>query len=167
VLHIGQGDEGDGGNSAHIDLILGSKAVLGNAFASAAASPGAGHVSVQALLRPDLPARPATLFVGKASIKGEAHQAMTLGPAQAGVAAGITQALLDGVLPKEAEEGWLAIASVWVDGEADDAQAVYANNLKAAYAACQRAMIPGWPGREALAAGVANVSNPYFTPSIR
>jgi 5,6,7,8-tetrahydromethanopterin hydro-lyase len=167
VIYIGEGFEGDGANAAHINLILGPKEALGNAFATAAANPGPGHIPFQAVLRPNLPAKPATLFVGKAVIRDDNHETMTWGPAQAGVAAGITQALLDGVLPEEAEDGWLAIALVWVDWKAEDAQGVYAHNLKAIYAACQRALTPGWPDRKALAAGVANVSNPFFTPGIR
>lgn len=167
VIHIGECLEGSGGNAAHINLILGSKSVLGSAFAAAAANPGPGHMPFQAVLRPNLPAKPSTLFVGKSAIRDANHETMTWGPAQAGVAAGITSALLDGVLPAEAEDGWLVIALVWVDWKASKAQQVYANNLKAAYAACQRAMTPGWPDRRTLAEGVANVSNPFFTPRVR
>ena len=167
VIHIGEGSEGAGGNAAHVNLILGPKAALGSAYASAAANPGAGHMPFQAVLRPNLPAKPSTLFVGKAAIRDANHETMTWGPAQAGVAAGVTLALLDGVLPAEAEDGWLVIALVWVDAKANKAQQVYANNLKATYAACQRAVTPGWPDRQALAQGVANVSNPFFTPRVR
>jgi 5,6,7,8-tetrahydromethanopterin hydro-lyase len=167
VIHIGEGFEGSGANAAHINLILGSKAVLGAAFATAAANPGPGHIPFQAVLRPNLPAKPVTLFVAKSVLKDANHETMTWGPAQAGVAAGITLALLDKVLPAEAEDGWLAIALVWVDPKATKAQQVYAHNLKATYAACQRAMTPGWPDRQALAEGVANVSNPFFTPRVR
>jgi 5,6,7,8-tetrahydromethanopterin hydro-lyase len=167
VIHIGEGFEGGGEHAAHINLILGSKSVLGAAFATAAASPGPGHIPFQAVLRPNLPAKPSTLFVAKSVLRDANHETMTWGPAQAGVAAGITLALLDGVLPKEAEDGWLAIALVWVDPKAKKTQQIYANNLKATYAACQRALTPGWPDRKALAEGVANVSNPFFTPRVR
>ena len=167
MIHIGEGFEGAGANAAHINLILGSKDLLGGAFATAAANPGPGHIPFQAVLKPNLPAKPVTLFVAKSVLKDANHETMTWGPAQAGVAAGVTQALLDKVLPAEAEDGWLAIALVWVDPKAAKAQQVYANNLKAAYAACQRAMTPGWPDRKALAEGIANVSNPFFTPRMR
>ena len=167
MIHIGEGFEGDGANAAHINLILGSKALLGGAFATAAANPGPGHIPFQAVLKPNLPAKPSTLFVAKSVLRDANHETMTWGPAQAGVAAGITLALLDKVLPAEAEDGWLAIALVWVDPKAAKAQQIYAHNLKATYAACQRAMTPGWPDRQALAEGVANVSNPFFTPRVR
>ena len=166
-MFIGEGFEGGGPNAAHINLILGTKAELGGAYATAAANPGPGHIPFQAVLKPNVPVKPATLFVGKAVIRDAGHETMTWGPAQAGVAAGITQALLDGVLPAEAEDGWLAIALVWVDWNADDAEAVYANNRAAARLACQRALTAGWPSRAELAEALASVSNPFFTPAAK
>lgn len=163
-MHIGEGFEGAGPDAAHINLILGTKAQLGSAFATAAASPGSGHIPFLAVLKPNLPVKPATLFIAKAVLRTESHERMTWGPAQAGVAAGITDALLQGVLPAEAEDGWLAIALVWVDPDADYADTVYANNRAAALSACRRALTAGWPSRAELAAGLASVSNPFFTP---
>ncbi len=164
MIHIGEAFEGDGADAAHINLVLGPKSELGAAYALAAASPGPGHIPFQAVLKPNLPAAPATLFVAKAVLKDSAHERMTWGPAQAGVAAGITEALLGGALPAEAGDDWVAIALVWVDPAAADAEAVYANNRAAARVASQRAMTRGEPSREALAAGLAEVRNPFFTP---
>ena len=163
MIHIGEAFEGVGPNAAHINLILGPKAELGPTYALAAASPGPGHIPFQAVLKPNVPAVPATLFVGKAVIRDENHEQMTWGPAQAGVAAGITEALLGGALPPIAAEAWVAIALVWVNWTADDAEAVYANNRAATAAAARRAL-DGGPSREALAEALASVSNPYFTP---
>ena len=165
MIFIGEAFEGAGPNVAHINVVLGEKAELGAAYALAAASPGPGHIPFQAVLGPNLPAKPATLFIAKAALRDEKHERLTWGPAQAGVAAGVTAALLEGVLPPKAEDGWLAIALVWVDWSADDAEAIFANNRAAARAACERALQTGWPAREALAKGVASPSNPYFTPS--
>jgi 5,6,7,8-tetrahydromethanopterin hydro-lyase len=166
MIFIGEAFEGGGGNAAHINLILGPKAELGAAYALAAASPGPGHIPFQAVLKPNVPAAPATLFVGKAVIRDANHELMTWGPAQAGVAAGITEALLTGALPPLAAEEWVAIALVWVDWTADDSEAVYANNRAACLRAAQRAL-EGGPSREALAAALASVSNPFFTPAAR
>ena len=166
-MHIGEGFEGGGANAAHINLILGTRAEIGSAFATAAASPGAGHIPFLAVVKPNVPAKPATLFVAKAVLRGAAHETMTWGPAQAGVAAGVTQALLEGVLPAEAEDGWLAIALVWVDWNADDAEVVYANNRAATLLACRRALTAAWPSRAELAEALAGVSNPFFTPASR
>jgi 5,6,7,8-tetrahydromethanopterin hydro-lyase len=164
MIFIGEAFEGSGGEAAHINLVLGPKAELGAAYALAAASPGPGHIPFQAVLKPNLPAKPATLFVGKAVSRGDRHDQLTWGPAQAGVAAGITEALLEGDLPAEAADDWVAIALVWVDWNAEDAEAVYVNNRAAARAAAVRALQTGWPSREALAEGLAHPSNPFFTP---
>ena len=163
MIHIGEAFEGAGGEAAHINLILGPKAELGQAYALAAASPGPGHIPFQAVVKPNLPAVPATLFVAKAVLRDANHERMTWGPAQAGVAAGITEALLSGALPPLAEEQWVAIALVWVDPAASDAEAVFANNRAATLAAARRA-IDGGPSREALADGLRSISNPFFTP---
>ena len=163
MIHIGEAFEGAGGEAAHINLILGPKAELGQAYALAAASPGPGHIPFQAVVKPNLPAVPATLFVAKAVLRDAGHERMTWGPAQAGVAAGITEALLSGALPPLAEEQWVAIALVWVDPAASDAEAVFANNRAATLAAARRA-IDGGPSREALADGLRSISNPFFTP---
>lgn len=77
MIAIGEAFEGDGGNAAHINLILGPKAELGTAFALAAASPGPGHIPFQAVVRPNLPAKPATLFVAKSVLKDAKHERMT------------------------------------------------------------------------------------------
>ena len=164
MIFIGEAFEGGGPNAAHINLILGPKAELGTAYALAAASPGAGHIPFQAVVKPNLPAKPATLFIAKAVLRDEAHERMTWGPAQAGVAAGVTEALLADVLPPEAGDDWVAIALVWVDWTADDAEAVYANNRAAVRHAAERAMQKGWPSREELAAGLKQIGNPFFTP---
>ena len=166
MIFIGEAFEGQGGDAAHINLILGTKAELGQAYALGAASPGPGHIPFQAVLKPNLPAAPATLFVAKAVLRDAAHEQMTWGPAQAGVAAGITEALLTGALPPIAAEDWLAIALVWVDWNAAVAEAVYANNRAATLAAARRAL-EGGPSREALAEGLNSISNPFFTPASR
>lgn len=163
MIYIGEAFEGAGGDAAHINLIVGPKAELGPAYALAAASPGPGHIPFQAVVKPNLPAAPATLFVAKAGLRDPAHERMTWGPAQAGVAAGITEALLSGVLPPIAAEEWVAIALVWVDTAASDAEAVYANNRAATLMAARRA-IEGGPSRDALAEGLKSISNPFFTP---
>jgi 5,6,7,8-tetrahydromethanopterin hydro-lyase len=167
MIYIGEAFEGDGADAAHINLILGPKAELGSAYALAAASPGPGHLPFQAVVKPNLPAKPATLFVGKALLKDAKHEKLTWGPAQAGVAAGITEAYLAGALPEEAGDDWVAIALVWVDPAAGDAETVFANNHAAARHAAERAMQKGWPSREALADGLKHIGNPFFTPASR
>jgi 5,6,7,8-tetrahydromethanopterin hydro-lyase len=166
TIRIGEGYVGTAPNAAHINLYLGPKdGPISGAFATAAAAPGPGHIPFQVVLKPNVPAKPVTLFIAKAVLQhGAAHENMTWGPAQAGVGAGVTKALLDGVLPKQAEDGWLVIAAVWVSPSATDADAVYEANRDAAYLAAQRAMTDGWPSREELAAALESISNPFYTP---
>lgn len=166
VLRVGEGFGGAGPNAAHINLFLGPKeGPVGAAAVSAAASPGPGHIPFQCILKPNLPVKPTTIFIAKAVLQhGPTHETMTWGPAQAGVAQGVTRALLEGILPPEAEDGWMAVAAVWVSPVADDADMVYANNCEAAYNACRRAMSDGWPSREELAEGLATLGNPFYTP---
>lgn len=164
-MRIGECFVGSGGNAAHINLILGPRnGPVGTAFATAAASPAPGHIPFQVVLKPNLPVRPATLFISKAVLRNERHERLTWGAGQAGVAAGITSAVMQGLLPPEAEDDWLAIALVWVDWNADDAELVYANNKAAIFTAVQRALAPGWPSRIELAQGLASLGNPFFTP---
>lgn len=165
MIYIGEGFEGAGPNAAHINLYIGPKSgPIAGALAGAAASPGPGHLPFQAILKPNLPAKPVTLFIAKAVLQPGTHETLTWGPAQAGVAAGITEALLDGSLPPEAEDDWLAIATVWVNPSANDADEIYKNNRIATHVAAKRALLRNWPSREELAEGISTVSNPFFTP---
>ena len=164
MLCIGEAYEGSAGNAAHVSLLLGSKELLGGAFATAAASPGPGHVPFQVVLKPNVPVKPATLFISKMVLRDAKHEQLAWGPAQMGVAAGLTRALLEGVLPAAAADEWLAIALVWVDWNADDPDAVYANNKAATFAAARRALTGGPPSRAELAAGFATLGNRFYTP---
>ena len=164
-MHIGECLVGSGSHAAHVNLILGPRnGPLGTAFATAAASPAPGHVPFLAVLRPNLPVKPATLFVSKVALRDERHERLTWGAAQAGIAAGITDGVLQGLLPPQAEDDWLTIALVWVDGAASDAELIYANNKAAAFGALQRALLPAWPSHRELSQGRADIGNPFFTP---
>ncbi|MFC5475315.1 formaldehyde-activating enzyme [Paraherbaspirillum soli] len=165
MIKIGEGFCGSGPNAAHINLFIGPKSgPMGGAVVTAASSPGPGHIPFQTVLKPNLPVKPTTLFIAKAVLTTPHHENMSWGPAQAGVAHGMTKALLDRVLPPEAEEHWIAVAAVWVNPLADDADQVYQNNCDAIYLAAQRALTTGWPSRAELAAALGSISNPFYTP---
>jgi 5,6,7,8-tetrahydromethanopterin hydro-lyase len=168
MLHVGEAFEGSGPNASHITLLLGPNAFLGNAFAVAAASPGPGHTPFQVVLKPNLAVRPPTLFVGKSALRSAQHERMTWGPAQAGVAVGITRAVIGGVLPHAADDEWLAIALVWVDPEANDADIVYRNNAAATLFAAERAIQTHGDdaGKALLARELGSVGNPFYTPPV-
>ena len=164
MLRIGESFEGEGANSAHVTLLLGPNALLASAFALAAASPGPGHVPFQVVLKPNHAVQPATLFIAKAALRDARHERLTWGPAQAGVAAGMTHALLEEVLPAGAQTGWLAIALVWVDAAADDAELVYSHNKAATFIAARRAFHDREATAAELSAALAGIGNPHFTP---
>lgn len=163
-MEIGDSYVGDGPNRAHVNIVLGSReGPCGMAWATALASPTTGHVPFIAVLQPGLPVKPFTLFVARAGVEGAAHGRMTWGPAQAGVAAGVADAVAAEVISEEEADELLCIATVWVDPGADDAQAVFANNREATRAA----VVIGRAGLPAARDGVAKRGepwNPHFTP---
>jgi 5,6,7,8-tetrahydromethanopterin hydro-lyase len=98
-----------------------------------------------------------TLFDNKADIRGATPATLTWGPAQAGVAAGVTQAVADGFIPADEVNDVLAIVAVWVDWAADDANTVFANN-KVATREAIAAAVRGEPRVEDV---VAEVGHPW------
>jgi 5,6,7,8-tetrahydromethanopterin hydro-lyase len=152
----GEGFAGEGPNAAHVNTVLGLReGSVGTAWASGLASPSAGHVPFVVVARPNLPVVPFTLFVNKAAIAGDEHARLTWGAAQAGVARGVLDAAI------KDRSGMLAlIAAVWVNPDADDAEAVFDNNRVATAAALAMGK-DGGPKRNDLRA-VDRPSNPYF-----
>jgi 5,6,7,8-tetrahydromethanopterin hydro-lyase len=163
-MQIGEGFAGDGVDAAHVNTVLGERdGPVGVAWASALASPSAGHAPFVVVVAPNVPVRPMTLFVNKAAIGSDRHGRLTWGAGQAGIAAGVLQALRTGVIGSDAAETQLLIAAVWVNPEASSEDAVYVNN-EAATLAALTAGRDGRPSvREVLEAGAP--SNPYFQPA--
>jgi 5,6,7,8-tetrahydromethanopterin hydro-lyase len=164
-MYIGESFVGSGPNSAHVNVVVGDReGPVGTAWATALATPSAGHAPFVAVLQPGLPVKPFTLFVGKARIEGAAHGRMTWGPAQAGVAAGVADAVAAGVVAEQDAEQLLLIAAVWVDPAADDADAVFANNREATRSAIVIG-VAGLPAARDAVAKRAEAWNPYYKPS--
>jgi 5,6,7,8-tetrahydromethanopterin hydro-lyase len=113
------------------------------------------------VLQPNLPVKPLTLCVPKAEVGAEAHAHLTWGPAQAGVAGGVVDAVRAGIVAPSAVDDLLLIAAVWVDPEASDTDLVYANN-RAATVAALRAGRERSPALEAILAAGDAPSNPFF-----
>jgi 5,6,7,8-tetrahydromethanopterin hydro-lyase len=134
---IGEGFAGVGANAAHVNTMLGPKdGPVGAAWATALATPRAGHAAFVVVAAPNVPVRPMTLFVNKATVDParEMHARLTWGAAQAGVAAGVVDAHRKGVLADGADD-LVLIAAVWVNPGADDEDAVYENNAQATLSA--------------------------------
>ena len=101
-MQIGEGFAGDGANAAHVNTMLGAKnGPVGAAWATALATPRAGHAPFVVVVRPNVPVKPMTLFVNKATVdptRTSATRTLTWGAAQAGVAAGVMAAHRKGVI---------------------------------------------------------------------
>ncbi len=158
-MQLGESFVGDGPNAAHVNTVLGPRdGPVGTAWATALATPTAGHAPFVVVLRPGLPVRPFTLFVNKARIDSDRHAELTWGAAQAGVAGGVADALAEGSIE---DPDHVCIAAVWVNPLADDADAVFANN-RAATRAALAAGHEGRPSVDEVRAGRDEVWNAYF-----
>jgi 5,6,7,8-tetrahydromethanopterin hydro-lyase len=163
-VFIGESFIGSGPNAAHINIIAGPRSgPTGVAWANALANPAIGHVPFMVVLQPGVPVKPATVFINKADLRGEVHEAMTWGPAQAGVAKGVQECMLESVLPAEAENEWCVIVAVWVNWTADDADAVFASNYEASKRALTNAM-RGEPTLDVVRAAAKHPHNPFYEP---
>jgi 5,6,7,8-tetrahydromethanopterin hydro-lyase len=162
-MELGEGFAGDGPNAAHVNTMLGVKeGPVGAAWATALATPRAGHTPFVVVVKPNVPVKPMTLFVNKATVDAanEMHARLTWGAAQAGVAAGVVAAHHKGVLNEADGETLVLVAAVWVNPQADDEDAVYANNLEATLAALTAGRHRTPTMRAVFDAG--EPGNPYF-----
>lgn len=134
---------------------------VGTAWATALATPRAGHASFVVVARPNMPVKPPTLFVNKAEIRGDEHGLLHWGAAQAAVARGVLESVNEGTIPTGQVDDLALIAAVWVDWAASDEEEVYANNVEATRAALASAG-QGRPRLEELLAIASEPSNPFF-----
>lgn len=162
-MYIGEGFYGPGVNLAHINIMMGPKdGPVGTAFACDF-PPSAGFCPFMVCIAPGVPAKPATLFLNKAEIKGDFHGDATWGACQAGIAKAIGEALVNGVLPEEAGDEWCIITANWVNPACDDLDAVYTNNYEACKIAINAAL-NNLPTKEEVAEGLTRISNAFYTP---
>jgi 5,6,7,8-tetrahydromethanopterin hydro-lyase len=159
---LGEGFAGADADAAHVNTVVGLRdGPVGTAWATALASPSAGHTPFVVVVRPNVPVVPFTLFVNKAAIADDRHGALTWGAAQAGVASGVGRAFTEGVIGADPRE-LCVIAAVWVNPMARDEQAVFANNSAATFAALAMGAARGPSLDEVRAALATGPSNPYF-----
>lgn len=163
-MQIGESFIGAGPNAAHINTVLGDRnGPAGVAWATALATPSTGHVPFMAVVRPGVPVKPATLFVTKAAPAGDEHGLMIWGPAQAGVAGGVVDAVAAGVIDRVSVDQMALIVAVWVNPSADDADQVYRNNREATLTALTNGA-QGLPTIEDVVAALPDLHNPFYTP---
>lgn len=164
-MQIGESFVGSGANAAHVNTVLGERdGPVGTAWATALATPTHGHAPFVAVVRPGLPAKPLTLFVNKAEVRSDEHARLTWGPAQAGVAGGVVDAVADGVIAGDKVDGLVLIAAVWVDWDANDAAEVYRNNREATLNAL-RAGACNEPALDEVIDARSSPWNPFFSGS--
>ncbi len=164
AVQLGESFVGDGVNAAHVNTVFGHRdGPVGTAWATALATPSAGHVPFVTVLRPSLPVKPLTLFVTKAAPADDDHGLLIWGPAQAGIAAGVADALAEGVITEAQADSHAVIAAVWVNPAADNAETVYANNRLAVRTALENGALD-LPSSAAVIAARNSPSNPFFTP---
>jgi len=164
ATQIGECFAGDGVDAAHVNTVLGRLGgPVETAWTTALATPRPGHAAFVTVLQPNLPVRPLTLFVNKATIVSDRHGELTWGAAQAGVAAGVADAVAAGTVAAADVDDLLLIAAVWVNPDARDGDAVFANNRRATATALSNGAARAPAVDEVLAARGAP-SNPYYTP---
>ena len=160
---IGESYIGEGAEAAHVNTVFGERSgPVGVAWATALATPSAGHTPFVAVVIPGLPVKPMTLFVNKAAIAGDEHGTLTWGAAQAGVAGGVADAVSDGIISEADADQSLIIAAVWVNPAARDAEKVYANNRTATREAL-RAGVAGMPQMAEVLAARHRPFNPFYS----
>jgi len=164
-VEIGESFVGSGTNAAHVNTVLGDRSSgVGTAWAQALASPSSGHTPFVAVGQPGVAASPPTLFVNKAAIAGPTHANMTWGPAQAGVAKGVAMAVREGTIDGGRCRDLVLIAAVWVDPQADDAEAIFSNNAEATAEALRNGKAGRPTPEDAVEAGLSPW-NPFFRPT--
>jgi 5,6,7,8-tetrahydromethanopterin hydro-lyase len=145
-----------------VNTVLGPReGPVGTAWATALATPRAGHASFVVVARPNMPVKPPTLFVNKAEIREEQHGFLHWGAAQAAVARGVLESVAEGTIPQGEVDELVLIAAVWVDWSATDEEDVYANNVEATRAALA-ASAEGRPRLEDLLRIASEPANPFF-----
>ena len=149
-FQVGEALVGEDPEIAHIDLILGSKkGAMGQAFTNSLAQPRMGHTPILAVVRPNLPVKPATLIVPKVTLRNLEGAERLFGPAQSAVAKAVADAVEEGIIPTKSVEDMVIIVSVFIHPRGKDYQRIYRYNYAATKLALRRAM-EGFPGIETV-----------------
>ena len=158
---VGESLVGDGNEVAHIDLLIGSKdGPVGQAFAAALTSQKEGHTNLLAVVAPNLPAKPDTIMANKVTMKGATQAVQMFGPAQAGVARGVVDAVRDGIIPADQVDDLCIIVGVFIHWEATDDKKIFDWNRQATTESIARAM-GGEPTAQQVADGEAAARHPF------
>jgi 5,6,7,8-tetrahydromethanopterin hydro-lyase len=137
--------EGKDVTAAMPEIVIGSvDGPVGTAFANMMAQTK-GHTAMFAVRDINQMVRPATMMVPKVTLKDSLNIELFGGVVQAGVADGITDAVIEGIIPKELVNDLCIVALLWIDpGCAKEANLdkadLYKNNYEAIKLALKRAL---------------------------
>ncbi len=161
-IQIGEGFVGVGANAAHTNTILGDRSgPAGVAWATALATPRAGHVPFMVIAQTGVAVTPPTLFVNKAEVASDQHGMFTWGACQAGVAAGVGDALRAGIIDPKETNDLVIVAAVWLNPSANDEEEVFRNQRQAMLDALSNGK-NNKPSVQEFMTASENVSNPFF-----
>jgi 5,6,7,8-tetrahydromethanopterin hydro-lyase len=168
VTQLGEAFCGSGHEAAHVNTVLGAKGgPVETAWVTALATPREGHAAFVVAAQPGIAVKPMTLFVNKATIVTEDHAALTWGPAQAGVASGVLDAVADGTIAATSVDELVLVVAVWLSGNARDADAVYGFNREATHGSLRAGAL----GHPSVGDALAVREDPYnaywLPPSMR
>jgi len=158
---VGEALVGDGNEVAHIDLLIGPKdGPVGEAFAGALLNQKEGHTNLLAVVAPNLPAKPDTIMANKVTLKGAAQFMHMFGPAQAGVARGVVDAVREGLIPQNQVDDLCIIVGVFIHWDAKDDKKIFDWNREATKQSIARAM-GGQPTAQQVLDGEAEARHPF------
>jgi 5,6,7,8-tetrahydromethanopterin hydro-lyase len=160
-LMVGEALVGDGNEVAHIDLLIGSKdGPVGAAFASALINQKEGHTNLLAVVAPNLPAKPDTIMANKVTLKGAQQVMHMFGPAQAGVARGVVDAVSEGIIPQDQVEDLCIVVGVFIHWDASDDKKIFDWNREATKMSIARAL-GAEPTAQQVVDGAAEARHPF------
>jgi 5,6,7,8-tetrahydromethanopterin hydro-lyase len=160
-LMVGEALVGDGNEVAHIDLLIGSKdGPVGDAFANALINQKEGHTNLLAVVAPNLPAKPDTIMANKVTLKGAQQVIHMFGPAQAGVARGVVDAVSEGIIPQDQVEDLCIIVGVFIHWDATDDKKIFDWNREATKLSIARAL-GAEPSAQQVVDGAAEARHPF------
>lgn len=137
--------EGKDVTAAMPEIVIGAvDGPVGTAFANMMAQ-SKGHTAMFAVRDINQMVRPATMMVPKVTLKDAANIELFGGVVQSGVADGIVDAVIEGIIPKDQVNDLCIIALLWIDPNAAkqenlDKADMYKNNYDAIKLALQRAL---------------------------
>ena len=141
--------------------LIGSKnGPVGTAFANALSTQSEGHTNLLAVLEPNVAVKPATVMITKVTIKGMKQAVQMFGPAQAGVAKAVADAVGEGIIPKDQAEDLVCVCGVFIHPAAEDDEKIYNYNYEATKESLISAM-SGKPSADEMLAKKDSAAHPF------